>query len=475
VVIPGELLDRIRRCHAATQTDSLTAVLDLSRITPQVAECFLSVLQLTDAPSGEEMSAQDPQGFTDACRQAALRLAENDVFDGIEFAALISTLIHECRHAHDLRSTWMGAELLFHDLHFYAGVGRLLDRLAQWQAVSPSRRVPLPVVPALDLFEGEFSDIAESVRRALAIRGKVQRWWNTKSFGPTFPGHSVHDLFEFVAFSIQIDWLAGVFGHEAARLVSLALTEEGGKFADYARPWVPIAALSQARGRPFEPALQDASRLVWSAMNANGIAPTIDNGRATKIHPGTWFGLFGERLVDAADHAEVPDGLESAWAAEDVLERRGVPGPVERFSAASDALDEMMRSSFPSLETPEPALVATEVAIDFRHMCGLIIEHPDYHIPQRYVDYLISGELIGVHVRIIDRNQLDHDFRTPSWVPHNHIGGARVASEASQQMRLLVEGAGMTVHQPYSAAVLATMRGHGGVGLRFRVLPPAEG
>jgi hypothetical protein len=108
-------------------------------------------------------------------------------------------------------------------------------------------------------------------------------------------------------------------------------------------------------------------------------------------------------------------------------------------------------------------------------MCGLIIKHPDYHIPQRYVDYLISGELIGVHVRIIDRNQLDHDFRTPSWVPHNHIGGARVASEASQQMRLLVEGAGVTAHQPYAAAVLAAMRGHVGVGLRFRVLPPAKG
>jgi hypothetical protein len=42
-------------------------------------------------------------------------------------------------------------------------------------------------------------------------------------------------------------------------------------------------------------------------------------------------------------------------------------------------------------------------------------------------------------------------------------------------MRLLIEGAGMTVHQPYAAAVLAAMRGRGGAGLRFRVLPPAEG
>lgn len=474
-MIPPELLERIRRCRAATQTDSLTAVLDLSRITPRVAECFLSVLHLTESPGGEEMPPQDPQGFTDACRRAASGLAEDDPFDGIEFAALVSTLIHECRHAHDLRSTWMGAELLFHDLHFYAGVGRLLDLLAQWQAVSPGRRIPLPLTPALDLFDGEFSDIAESVRRALAIRSQVQRWWNTKSFGPTFPGYSVHDLFEFVAFSTQIDWLAGVFGHETAGLVSLALTEKGGTFADYARPWIPVAVLSQARGRPFAPALQDASRLVWSAMNANGIASTIDDGRATKMHPGTWFGLFGERLVDAADHAEVPDGLESAWAAEDVLERQGVPGPVERFSAASDALDEMTRSSLPSLETPEPAFIATEVAIDFRHMCGFIIAHPDYHVPQRYVDYLISGELIGSHVRIIGRNQLGHDFRTPSWVPQNHIGVARVASEASQQMRLLVEGAAMTAHQPYAAAVMAAMRGRGGAGLRFRVLPPANG
>jgi len=471
---------RVRRCRASAQTDSLTVVLDLSGLAPSVAEALEHTLQLPAARDGSSMLEQAPQVFTRRCRESASELAGSDAGDAIEFATIISAFVHECRHVHDLRSTRMGAELLLHDLQAYAGVGALLDRLAEWQAAHPDRSIPLPLVGELDIFTGEFDDIATTLRRSLAIRDQVWRWWRTRSQRPFLPGHSLMDMFEFVAFATQVDWLAGVLGPEVADVVSAAILADDHQITTYGRPGIVMAHLAARHGNSFEPDQQDASRLFWSALNANGIEETVYNGRATDHHAGTWFGLFLERLFNPADRPTIPAGLDSAWAAEVVLELHGVPGPKERYDAAVQALEKLQDSTMRSHMVGykpiliESMLIESEVAIDYRHMNRLILSRPEYHIPQTYVDLLISGELPTVHVRATGRDGTQGDFRTPSWIPSNHVGGPRAASKASQQMRLLLEGRD-TAMQPYPAAVYAELRAPRpeGRGLRFRTGMPA--
>jgi hypothetical protein len=48
--------------------------------------------------------------------------------------------------------------------------------------------------------------------------------------------------------------------------------------------------------------------------------------------------------------------------------------------------------------------------------------------------------LTSVHVRLRHLDGTQGDFRTASHTPGNHVGGARVASESSQLMRILLGG-----------------------------------
>ena len=162
-------------------------------------------------------------------------------------------------------------------------------------------------------------------------------------------------------------------------------------------------------------------------------------------------------------------------------ERRGA-GTRELCNLASNAVDELqmrvlqggVRRDDMRLTDMEAILVATEVAIDYRDMNRLISSEPRFHFPQGYVELLMSGGLSRVHVRVIGNDGVRGDFRTPSTTPSNHIGGGRVASEASQQMRLLAEGMAMQ-RSPYASDVLSLMRSDppGGCGLRFRLGKPA--
>ena len=482
-MIPNEFLARVQKSYASTQTDSLTVILDLSNLTPSVAEAVGQVMSLPAKPDGSPIPAQDPDGFTRRCRDALSQLAQKDEGDAVEFATVMSAFVHECRHVHDLRSSRMGADLLLHDLRVYSGVGELLTRLREWQACHPDRNVPLPLSGELEIFTGEFEDIAEKVRASLLIRDQVWTWWHTKSRTPILPGYSLQDLFEYVAFSTQIDWLAATFGGGIAGIVSMAILEDKHTAIKYSRPGSVMAQMAARHEPPYVPDLQDASRLFWSALNANGVDVTVANGRATDLHAGTWFGLFQIRLVDPANRPPIPAGLDSAWACETVFEHHGVPGPVERYEAASAALQNLQTETLQGLgrsvstpfpPSPEAVLIAPEVAIEYRHMNQLILANPGYHIPQTYVDLLVSGELITVHVRVIGADGTRGDFRTPSWVPSSHVGGSRVASEASQQMRLLTEGRGR-VMRPYAADILTNMRATrpGGHGLRFCLGKPA--
>ncbi len=477
--IRAELLSRVHKSRATTQSDSLTVILNLADMTPAVLAALKHVLLLPDHLDGSDIPEQAPADFA---RRNLDALSELTVADGIEFATAISAFIHECRHVHDLRSTRMGAELLLHDLRVYSGIGALLDRLSDWQSVHPDLGIPLPLSGELELFTGEFEDIANKVRASLVIRERVSTWWNTRSNTPMIPGYSIRDLFEFVAFSTQIGWLQTIFPDWIARSVFALSLDDESTANKYWRPFSVMTALASRFEPPYQIAPVDASRLFWSALNANGIEVTVENGDATAQHPGTWFVLFGNRLVDPTDRPSYATGRESAWACEFVLAQHDVPGPKERFEAASAALDALQPKTFRDMLGPKPnrfspyeaVLVASEVAIDYRDMNRLICRDPSSHAPKRYVDLLVSGQLTTVHVRVFDASGPLGDFRTASHIPSNGVGAARIASQASQQMRLLLEGTGAVV-SPYAAEVLATMRGPGpgGHGLRFRLGKPA--
>ena len=198
-MIPSELRDRVLQCRAATQTDSLTVVMDLTQLTANVVQSVKNVLQLPEEPAGADLALQDPATFTRTCQLEAAQLLENSEGDAIEFATVMSSYIHECRHVHDLRSTWMGSELLLHDLQAYSGIGRLLTRLTEWQSVHSGDAIPLPIVGEFrELFTGEFQDIGDQMRDSNSIRSRVSTYWNTPSRHLVLPGLSLQDLFEYV-------------------------------------------------------------------------------------------------------------------------------------------------------------------------------------------------------------------------------------------------------------------------------------
>lgn len=439
-----ELSRRVLSSRASTQTDSTSVILDVSRVTPAVAAAALDVLGVTDQRIGTELAPQDGT-FEHRCRTTAMTLGEDDPVAVAEFAALMGTIIHECRHVHDLRSTRIGGELLLHDLSVYAGAGRLLRRLHEWQTET-GQAVPIPLSGELNLFTGPFQDIADTVERALQRRSEVGAIWRARTAAPIAPGFSLRDLYEFCAVNVQLDWTAATFGRDVAQVVAQPLLAEPALQQMYLRPMRVFDTLTSRYGSNYEMNTEDPGELVFAALNANGLDDAFGAGGPTDRHPGTWFAEFLDLLARATATEQPP--RVSALAAETVLEAAGVPGPADRRQAGSDSLDELQHQVLRSLLRPgdpnfadnEPALIASEVAIDFRAMTVLVQNHPQYHHGAGYAAMLMRGDLVSVHVRVVGRGEASLHLRTPSSIPANHLGGPALASEASQQTRLLLDG-----------------------------------
>jgi len=475
----SEDAERLANTRAQVHTDSLTLTLDLKRLRPCVAEAFCRVLRVPVNPSGFSMPAQDPSSFQEAVRFAFRELERGSQLDALEFATILSALLHECRHVHDMRATRCGAELLLHDLRVYAGVSSLLDRLAEWGENSGSRPVPLPVTAGLDRFGGAARDILERITLADQRRNRVDRWWTARSRGPTLPGHSIRSLFEALGYSVQIEWLASTFGGEVADRVLDATVGPGATVEKYLRPAMVLAALTSARGVLPDPEPHDMSWLLVHALSASGIDQAFADGSPTDQHPGTWFDLFAQRYAALSTRNDLPAALVAPYAVELATEAAGIGGMDERFAAAAEAIQALQletlrtlggRDSEEAARQAESILIATEVAVDFRAMQSIIAEKPEYHLPMGYAGMLIGGELTTVHVRVHNSDGTLGDFRTPSDIPANHVGGARAASEASQRMRLLLRGRNVGSGTFFEEAVYRQLKAPppDGWGLTFR-------
>jgi hypothetical protein len=347
-----------------------------------------------------------------------------------------------------MRATRCGAELLLQDLQVYAGVSGLLGDLAEWQRRKHGRAVPFPIGKGLDAFSDADERIREQIMLAERTRTRVERWWNARSRGPMLPGLSIRSLFESLGFSLQIEWLASTFGGEVADSVVGGMSEDHAA-ESYMRPSILMATLMAARGVNPDPEAHDLSWLLVHALSASGLDQAFHDGTPTVDHPGTWYQKFAERYAVLSAQQRLSAVLVAPLAVNAVIEEAGSGGVHARYAEANAAIQTLQEEVLRSFANDGIAglrrhsagiLIATEVAIDFRDMQRVIAARPEYHVALGYVGLLMSGELTTVHVRVNNPDGTLGDFRMPSETPANHVGGARAASEASQQMRFLLRG-----------------------------------
>lgn len=440
--------ERVELGRAQVQTDSLTITLDFQRLQPRVAEALCRVLGLPANQHGTSMPPQALETFQTAAHAEFGRLSHRNPLDALEFATVLSALLHECRHVHDMRATRCGAELLLHDLQVYAGVSNLLDVVAEWHRREKGRSVPLPVTAGLDWFNGEDDGIRVRITSAERARTHVEGWWKTPSRGPALPGHSIHSLYEALGFSVQIEWLASTFGGDIADRVVNAMPD-GVAAETYMRPAILLANFMAARGAKLDPEPHDLSWLLVNALSVSGLDEAFLDGKPTDLHPGTWFQKFAQHYAVLSTKKDLAPVLVAPHAVNAAIKHAGFSGMHARYDKANTAIQNLQDATLHSFAKDglsglrrhsESILIATEVAIDFRDMQRVLAARPEYHLPLGYIGLLMSGDLTTVHVRVNNPDRTLGDFRMPSQTPSNHVGGARIASEASQQMRFLLRG-----------------------------------
>ncbi len=464
---------RLRDCRSQVHTDSLTVALDLSLTSPIAASAFRNALFIPKAPQGLILQSQNLDIFQHNVRAVFAELSAQDPQSAFEFVTLLSTLFHECRHVHDMRCTRTGAELLLADLRVYSGIGKSLDRLLQWSRASNDEPIPLPVVARLGRFDGNFKDVADFLGAAKNKRDRINNIWQSRSKGPCIPGHSIHSLYEALGFSVQIEWLAATFGREVADFFLEATIGPKSFDSEYLRPLWILARRSAAGNVQFDPEPDDLSCLIVNALNVSGLEEAYSDSGVTENHPGTWFDRFCERYISLGRVAGpvVDKPLRSVVMTMQKYSRelgQVINAGTQKIRSLQDeALKDLVLPSFDRMHISEPILLATEVAVDYVEMQQLIYKkRREYHAPMGYVELLLSGDLTPVFVRMKNEDGDLTDFRMPSYVP-TQVGGSRIASEASQQMRVLLNGRSRGGGDFFEEVVFNDLRGK---GLHFKIV-----
>jgi hypothetical protein len=484
-MLPEDAKARIQNCRAQMHTDSLTVLIDLSKVSAAVAEAFRQVLKIPDHPEGGALVSQEISAFQSAVWAAAERLSDTDELDVLEFATLLSAFFHECRHVHDLRATRIGAELLLQDMQVYCGASLLVKELRRWQEGRPDRRLPLPLPARLDFLGSEKADIADRFTKARAERDLVAARWEATSNGFVLPGHSIRALFETLGFSVQVEWLYQTFGAEIAGLVFEGTIGDGDVLnTQYYRPLQTLLSLAQSKNLSLDPEQHDLPQIIVYALNLSGLDSAFEDRTSTSLHPGVWFDRISKAYIDVYARENIPAIQKSAAAISMAAHRMGIGSLTEIFNEANcsiSALQEtylrdiaqfVTKQATGDFEGFETMLLATEVAIDYRDMARLFQRSADYHHALGYVSLLLGGELTTLHVRVKVHDGYIGDFRLPSETPSNQVGGNRVASAAAQQMRFFLNGRNLADHNFFSDDVFKQLRAPAadGPGLLFDVI-----
>jgi hypothetical protein len=107
---------RFSGCRARVQTNSLSVLLDLTGLAPNVSDLFRKAFRLELPSTEDQLPQQSISNFQDTCIASFKKLDTLNHDDALEFAIITSSFFHECKHVHDMRGTWIGAELLLADL-----------------------------------------------------------------------------------------------------------------------------------------------------------------------------------------------------------------------------------------------------------------------------------------------------------------------------------------------------------------------
>ena len=432
--------DIVRACRASAQADTLTVVCDLTRIEPAAEDAIVDLLGLRRA-NGDQMPAVVFDSFVYACRLRYNSLLDTDPAAALQLATTIGVFFHECRHIHDLRATWIGAELVLLELLAYNDGPWVLGALAEWQRRNPRSRMLHPLTTADLVGMGLDPRVVVAWERSVIRRGATEGLLEQRSAFWCSPGASIRDLFEALGFLVQIDVTAHLFGEPLATLVLDAMTPAAR--AAYLPLPMRLRTSCDARGTP-PPEGPDLSSLVVHALSVSPIVEAFtDDGRTTDRHPGAWF----DRLVDAfartpSESQPCSPGRATA-AAEHVMERAGLGTRQRRVSAANDRIEaECQRLASlmaPDLASPHVGaaiLALAEVASDFRAMHHAAWASPGYHHPVEYARMVLAGSLPSVYLRLRTRAG-PLEVRTPSDAPATHLGALRAASNSAKQMRRL--------------------------------------
>ena len=244
------------------------------------------------------------------------------------------------------------------------------------------------------------------------------------------------------------------------------------------RPVAQLATLCEAAGVRFDPEPADVPALLLDSLNMSGIEESFHGVSATDLHPGAWWDRFAQAYVDLAAGSDCPADQRAAYSIQLALKREAGAGLVEKIDIADQAVSEMQNEILGRIvpnggegeSQSDAILLATEVAIDFRAMQRTINSNLSYNAAAGYVALLLGDELTSVYVRLKHHDGQQIDFRTASYIAGNHIGGARHASAAAQQMHTLLKGRDLSPNF-FEEAMYRKFKDlpPKGAGLRFRV------
>lgn len=137
--------------------------------------------------------------------------------EAFQLAGAVGALFHELRHVYDFMSTGTGATFALAWRRAICRANLLVEDLRQWTMVDPARFVPVPLTQQwladnlADRHSSElFRDVVGQMDRLTTM------WTVERNAERIVPGLSISQLFESLAFTIQVEFTAGFFGPEAA-------------------------------------------------------------------------------------------------------------------------------------------------------------------------------------------------------------------------------------------------------------------
>lgn len=451
-----------RPCGLSVRTDSLTVIVDLARIPPPVAEAFRLVLQVPSKPSGVSLPPTEEVTVTRAAKAKFESLYQSNPSQALQFATLLSAFFHEVRHVHDLRATWIGAELLLNDYKVYAGVQKVIENLSAWQDADLSRRILIPLSKSINEHSLDSSFPSDPIRLSLNQGKQVSEWWDARSSFRTIPGTSIRELYEALGFIVQIEWLAKTFGRDVANEISVKTLGHEPLASPYFRPAYLVATACQARGVVFDPEPHDLITLIVESLNVSGLDEAFSDGKPTEFHPGAWLDRFAHLYANISAKGKVASEHLARVAINLSLREVSNGDLASIIGKANEKISNLQKELLKILiddGSDEPILLASEIEFDFYEMQRILSEGNSYFIPSNYIDMLMRGELHTVYTRIREEDGTLGDFLTPSSIPSNHVGGIRHASVNSQKMKILLGGRDLRSRNFFEERMFQTLKG----------------